>query len=1826
MAKLAYTVEEMTDWTTAVLAEEPPIAPPPEPESDDELISIAKRTQGFLLGAEAELFGRLASLETSTPGVIKTLAGLPSPSRTDLKKLGITDPTSEDERKALAAGAQRLLAEQEIAAPKVSDKKLSKEKQREIASRARGGQESMERMVAQLPGGRLPEMNPFMALLGPVAADVAEYMQAQRSGDVQTQRNIADRVETYRGQGVKALPVPRPQPTIDEIDEAARESALAYEAPSKMFGTIEKRYRVGMDTGHQEAGQHLYDYWRSKRGLYSQAEVFARTGTFSTRQGKQELNLAELSDEDRELFNAFVGELTEEKERGHILGEIPEGLVRGGRRVARTAEKWLGEIESGALGLLRSDTMPIPKKYATTPLTEHRFERAAEAVRASKDPIEGWIGRAAEMAPGMLAMGASSLVGGPLAGVAAGTALEAPDIVADLEDAGVKPEIARPVGLLTGVAVGALEFMEFGHLAKGAQEAYKRAAADGIRKSAAAIAAKAVGRWAAETGEEGAQAAVASLGVDIGQWLDPSVFDPRVGPTVLRALQSGVEAMKESAGPMAVLGVAGMGVGQVAGRLATRPLVTPEMVESARERLAEARNRMSMGVDPSQYRDIGIVAAHWIESGIRKFGPWLKKMQEEFGEETTPTLKKVWKDLQPQRTAAQAYSKATKQPYEVIEIEQKSEALGKVLGQQFAKQEAARKVGGKAAVKDVGAARKNLVAYAETRLPPMEAQRITKAASKATTAKQLRGVAQRVINMEAKVRAEGVIREAQGDFVPMNMSQLNKMAFHHQAKGAKAGYRAGQLDLNSEMADVVRFAKENLPQEFPRFAHLFERITRMRTPGSKRVLIRAVNRMAENYERQSAVKEFKAALSEAKQQPLRPEFQKRIDEGMESFNLTQTKEDAMRRFEAILSAAELDDIGEIPQRLIDKARTELARREKRDVSRGERKKFEKRHKREMPSFVERPDKPLIRSMEPSTIRGITAAVQSIANQSSLKNRLLFTRKHGTARVAIANATGAVFARHVDPDTGKMPHEAGVEPSKKPQMGLFRWALGFAQQSLQTMVYRLSGEGNAAYDILVNGLQRGESDAIAMRFEARDFLRQALADIGLDDATLRQWSDVFGRTPVYVDVGLPSATSETGERVRNLKMTLDERVQILRHLADSSTRAEILKDSGDGIIFEDRQNAKAVKLRAADIRAIMASASAQEWALAEAMNGYVNGPLAQGFDAAWVPEHGFSIVTRDDYTPRRRHKEYIETDPNKALKTWKNKQLEHMGIFKERQGSNAPIVIRGAFKEFYEHSAKVSAYVGKSRPAQDAMRLLNDHGFQQMVRATYKHGDTWLDEMRKTVQQYAMPEGGDTVSKGVRKFIRRAHMGALGLKPHIVLYQLSSYVTASAEISPRYLFAPSVVAGDNNVTRAEMEQYSPRMRAREDGGGHSIVSPVAVDESLAEFYVGRKSIMEKVTLGPIHAADSQVMYRIWRGAKAEGQAQGLEGEGLMQYTASRAEEIAAKTQPTWDATTTSILARESGKNALLKLAATMFSSQRNKNFNIVVRALSEYTHSDQGVQDKARLAHKMALPTIVTAAILVGIEEAVRYPFRRKKDDEDKLANGVLRGLERIMGNWLIGGNVATEVKRAIEAGAKGSIDIFFRPRTNMLSQSSADLAEIFGRVALAVGQSITDAHYKTGAKAGEAKAGEEWLKAGEKALRLIGIGTGLPVSGALQLVPQSLRWQAPKIDPGDAVTGLLKRWNRDNPQDALAFGTPSRAFTIGGESYIFNDAEYARLVELTGDLIRERSKRAGLKDGTVASERTVKVLEKLARSARAAARQAVVAQAVKRLRSERGRQ
>lgn len=929
------------------------------------------------------------------------------------------------------------------------------------------------------------------------------------------------------------------------------------------------------------------------------------------------------------------------------------------------------------------------------------------------------------------------------------------------------------------------------------------------------------------------------------------------------------------------------------------------------------------------------------------------------------------------------------------------------------------------------------------------------------------------------------IRKAMQALVKRSDEQL-KGSLKRQVRAAATGWRAGQVELQATREQLLKFASEHLPKA--ELHRILPALSNLRTPAERRFAARSINRAIENYERLAAIAQYRGARKRAREElrrgRLRPDAEAKISAILDSIQETTHGAELLSKMRGLERHLELTEDPNVPQPL----------------------------KRRMESVLSAEERTPLRKLEPDTIRSIADYIDHLLHLNAKKNQLYFSRKSRKADEVMAEATEEVGTRH--PQLRAEP--LGVFVRRERAGGIRQFAT-WEQVSLETKGRILGGEDSQAYHLLAEAPLEGERRRLEIVNEASDILQ----GLGITPAQLNKLSDAAAGPPrrfrklwrrmvgtsteTLADVHkvtLPRAHDPKGNRIRTLELTDAEHASLIAHLTDSSTRQQLLQSASEGVTFAYRQN-RAVKLYAEDIAAIEAAATEEQKRIVAKVKGYVNGPMRDYLNEAWVANEGHKIARRTDHWPRRRDRDYKENEPSAAMAYWKDRQLHDMGIFKPRTGDTAPIIIGDIFAEFLAHVNKTAAYIGKEGATLDALRLLGNPGFRDAVKRGFRHGGALLSDMERTVKAY---RGTDytrdaAYERWVRGLLRKAHVGILGARPRIMFYQVVSFFTALNDIPFKHWGQFWRWRLPTAGVTAEVERISPVAKARFHASGHQILTPQNVGSSLVQSVAGKEPGWINKAMGGIRLFDKAAIVNIFQVAKAEiaDEQPALKGKALDAAVARRAERHVHRTQPTWDAITSSSLARESRRSLFHRLA-TLFSSQRSKNLNMAVWATSEFRHSPRAPRDYVKMVKGISLPILVNSAAIYGIYWLTRRAYAGFEPEKEKrrLAEHAFGVLRRVLGNWIIVGDAIDATIHAMRTGFAGEPVIFVEPQRHPIASASVDLLKGMAYLFRALDEAVKGKEFAREPKKGEPKWRLTAMRGVERLALGVGTLTGIP--------------------------------------------------------------------------------------------------------------------------------
>ena len=768
------------------------------------------------------------------------------------------------------------------------------------------------------------------------------------------------------------------------------------------------------------------------------------------------------------------------------------------------------------------------------------------------------------------------------------------------------------------------------------------------------------------------------------------------------------------------------------------------------------------------------------------------------------------------------------------------------------------------------------------------------------------------------------------------------------------------------------------------------------------------------------------------------------------------------------------------------------------------------------------EKKQLRDLTTEDIENLTAAISHADHLNKFKNSLIYAGKARNAKEIINRAIANVSKKPTI-----LPGEISTETTIH-EANMIQRALGVDSLNTETQGLRLDGFNEVGLEDIVKKITTGEikneaiinetiyelfSDGVnemyAFQQKGMDFIKSKIKGIDVSDwswnmvmkdGVKKQLGQRFLSEGAIKDVDIQIINTPDAGIV---KMTKGERIGFLLNERNAVNKRNLLAKG-----FSFRQSSTLIhNITEADLDAIIDSATIDEIKVADAFYEYFNTFAKPKINKSSVKLNGFEIATVEDYYPKITNlldtkRNFLKQPANLTPETLANftrQTLEGMGILKERTGALNAIIIDDAFKVVVEHSKKVGAYVGLADALRNAKALIYNPDFKvQLINRWGKQNWDYLKNYIDSIENTS--RNTDSLERMGTELINRLDPAILGLNPWVMAKQPVSYLLASTEMDTKYL--KEAVAKFSPETTKEMIKHSPFFRNRIEEGAITIeLGEVANAGEIRRIFTGKSSFVSKF-MGGIRHFDQMAIGRIWEAVKLEVKDKfpNLTEEQYWKVVEKRARQVTERTQPTFEFHSRSAIGRS--RNLFTRLA-TKYTTQRNKNLNLLVKAAGRYQNSAKTAKDKSRFMKDIFIVGVVTPLLIAGINVARRQVFGTK-ESKAKDPNIIIQlALEAAASNLSIVyvvGDVFSSAISKIKTGTYAGWG-YNNPVTSFIDTGVDAIAES----TRTIHQIITKEEYKTGEKKGE----EKWKTSAQRALKY-----ALSTVGALEGIPapEIMRW------------------------------------------------------------------------------------------------------------------
>ena len=496
--------------------------------------------------------------------------------------------------------------------------------------------------------------------------------------------------------------------------------------------------------------------------------------------------------------------------------------------------------------------------------------------------------------------------------------------------------------------------------------------------------------------------------------------------------------------------------------------------------------------------------------------------------------------------------------------------------------------------------------------------------------------------------------------------------------------------------------------------------------------------------------------------------------------------------------------------------------------------------------------------------------------------------------------------------------------------------------------------------------------------------------------VREVAEYMGK--VIKDNGIDVRKLET--EMRGVKLSGGEvkmSVSQLMELYELSMRPEAQEHLLNGSVWIEKQNKLTgqwekdtrVTLKEQDYAAIrealtdternVANAMQKYMAFQDAMKGNETSRMLYGFDRYQVGG-GYWTMRVDKTTTNT-------TERNKATGTAELYQKPGFTHQVDAYAKN-PLLIRGAFDTFVQHSLQMSAYNAFAPVTSDAMKVLNYRDAQSgasfksaMESALGKEAQKFYEGLIQDVN--GMSRSGESVPL-MGKLYRNAKAAAIMANVSVIVQQPTAYLRAAAVIDPKYLIKgmKSPDAGTASERTARMYEYAPMTYWKSVGG-----ADINTGKSMTELILDNGSGYSKVQnflMAGAGKADDITWSKLWNACLWEATDRGYTPKTEEWYKAARTRmnEIVDYTQVIDSPLHRSQMMKGKGMTQLF----TQFMSEPVKSVNVMRRAITEAGQLTGTARAKPILRSATAL--LVTGVVNSAVKSVI-YAMRDNDDRDDE---------------------------------------------------------------------------------------------------------------------------------------------------------------------------------------------------------------------------------------------
>lgn len=614
----------------------------------------------------------------------------------------------------------------------------------------------------------------------------------------------------------------------------------------------------------------------------------------------------------------------------------------------------------------------------------------------------------------------------------------------------------------------------------------------------------------------------------------------------------------------------------------------------------------------------------------------------------------------------------------------------------------------------------------------------------------------------------------------------------------------------------------------------------------------------------------------------------------------------------------------------------------------------------------------IKDMDAQGLAELETVMQQIKGGITRANELLANSRYGTVQ-AIADAS---------------VHEMDSRKSFKDKV-----KVGYKQLNVNMLnSFSFFHQLGPAAETVFKSIRSGKNEQINMLAESNKFMEATVSQKEIQD-----WE--HSKQTFKVEGGELTLTVSQMMELYNLSKREQARDHLLlggiRPLDTSRQEAKmrIKEQFGKG----EETYAKAVQVTVEDLGKIIDSLTPRQKQVAEKMQGFLSGNVADWGNKASMTLYGYRKFTEEHYWPIQVNKNSVRTmnAEDGTVQTQTNfYKLVNIGATKsvQRNASNG-LFIKGAFDTFTKHITEMSAYSAYAVPVTDAMKWYNalsfeekDDGYIAISGTKQSIERAFGNDAKAYFEKLILDINGSADNKyaggaGEEALIRNFKVAAVGANIRVAIQQPTAYLRASAVMDLKYLLKGLL----QKPASKEAIDNCPIARWKSWG-----FYETSMGITMKQLITGQQTVVDKIREKSMWLAgvgDELTWGVLWNACKAEIRDKTDFEEGTAEFTqavSDRFSEVVDKTQ-----VVDSILHRSQFMRSTSSFSKMLsaFKAEPTISYNMLYTAAYDYNNAKPDKKKAmAKRLVRVAVAHIATSILTAGIA-SIADAFRN--DDDEK---------------------------------------------------------------------------------------------------------------------------------------------------------------------------------------------------------------------------------------------